>query len=130
MGLAKTPAPLKFPATGELKGHWQAVIELAQQLPEVVEDRSYGTPALKVKGKLIARLRSEAEGGLAIRCDFIERHLLLQADPDAFYVTAHYQDHPMVLVNLAKVRWDAMPDLLEAAWRLVAPKTLIKTHDA
>lgn len=130
MGSQKPAAALKFPATGELKTNWQKAVRLAQQLPEVVEDRSYGTPALKVQGKLIARLRSEAEGGLAIHCDVVDRNMLLQADPDTFYVTPHYQNYPMVLINLANVRWDAMPALLEAAWRKVAPKTLIKTFDA
>ena len=130
MGAQKAPAPLKFPATGKLKTHWQKAVQLAQMLPEVVEDRSYGTPALKVKGKLIARLRSEAEGGLAIRCDFVDRNMLVQADPETFYVTPHYENYPMVLVNLGNVRWDAMPALLEAAWRKVAPKKLISTFDA
>jgi len=78
----------------------------------------------------MARLRTEAEGGLALRCDFPERHMLMQADPRAFYLTDHYQDWPMVLVNLAAVRWDAMPGLIEAAWRLVAPKRLIAEFDS
>ena len=56
--------------------------------------------------------------------------MLLQADPDAFYVTDHYADYPMVLVNLSHVRWDAMPQLLEDAYRAVAPKQLIAELDA
>lgn len=65
----KTAAPLKHPPTGKLKTHWEKLCELAGQLPDVDVDRSYGTPALKTKGKLIARLRSEAEGrpGIALR---------------------------------------------------------------
>ena len=122
----KQPAPLKFPATGKLLGHWQKVIKLAEDLPDVVEDRSYGTPALKTKGKLIARLRSEAEGGLAIHCDFVDREMLMQADPDVFYITDHYKDYPMVLINLAKVRWAAMPGLLEAGWKITTTKSARK----
>ena len=99
-----TPAPLKHPPQGALADQYQRVLDLALQLPGVEASRSYGTPAIKVKGKLIARLRSEAEGGLALRCDFPERHMLLQADPDAFYVTDHYADYPMLLVNLSHVR--------------------------
>lgn len=116
----KSPAPIKFPPQGKLKRNWEKTIKLGEQLPDVVADRSYGTPALKTKGKLIARLRSEAEGGLALRCDLVDREMLLQADPQAFYITDHYADYPMVLINLDKVRWDAMPGLLEAAWRMVA----------
>ena len=31
---------------------------------------SYGTPSVKVRGKILSRWRTEAEGALAIRCDF------------------------------------------------------------
>jgi len=128
--LANTPAPLKFPPTGALKRNWDKVIRLATILPDVDVDRSYGTPALKTKNKLIARLRSEAEGGLALKCELLDREMLLQADPDAFYITDHYADYPMVLINLAKVRWDAMPGLLEAAWKMSSTKAAIKRFES
>jgi hypothetical protein len=56
--------------------------------------------------------------------------MLMQADPRAFYLTDHYVDWPMVLVNLAQVRWDAMPGLIEAAWRLVASKRRLAEWEA
>ncbi len=106
------------------------VVEIAQRFPGVEESRSYGTPAIKVKRKLLARLRSEAEGGLAIVCDFVDREMLLQAAPETFYITDHYADWPMVLINLETVRWDAMPDILERAWRRVATPGLVKEYEA
>lgn len=126
---SKEPAPLKFPPTGKLLKQWAKTVKLASVLPDVVEDRSYGTPALKTKGKLIARLRSEAEGGLAVRCDLLDREMLMQADPDTFYITDHYANYPMVLINLHAVRWAAMPELLETAWKMVATKTAIKNYE-
>ncbi len=128
--MAKTPAPLKFPPTGALKRSWDRVTRLAVKLPDVDIDRSYGTPALKTKGKLIARLRSEAEGGLALKCELLDREMLLQADSAAFYITDHYADYPMVLIDLARVRWDAMPGLLEAAWRMSATKAAVKRFES
>lgn len=125
----KDPAPLKFPATGALAKAFDRIVKIAGDLPGVEVSRSYGTPSIKVKGKLLARLRTEAEGGLAIRCDFVDRHMLLQADPEVFYVTEHYQNHPMVLVDLTKVRWDAMPHIVLQGWRLVAPKKLVAEFD-
>ncbi len=108
---------------------YQHVCALALALPGVELSTSYGTPAIKVKGKIMARLRSEAEGGLAIRCDFIERQMLLQAAPEAFFLTDHYLDYPMVLIRLDHVRRDALPDLVERAWRMVAPKRLLDAYD-
>jgi hypothetical protein len=128
-GRGAEPAPLKHPPTGALEAAYRRVVAMAMSFPGVEATRAYGTPCIKVKGKVMARLRTEAEGGLALRCDFLERHMLMQADPRAFYVTDHYQNYPMVLVNLTEVRWDAMPGLIEAAWRLVAPKKLITEYD-
>jgi hypothetical protein len=127
---ADGPAPLRFPPRGELANAYARVLELAKRLPGVEATRAYGTPCIKVKGKVMARLRTEAEGGLALRCDFPERQMLLQADPRAFYVTDHYADWPMVLIDLTEVRWDAMPGLIEAAWRLIAPARWVADLDA
>jgi len=108
---------------------YRRVCEIALKLPGVEESTSYGTPSLKVKGKILSRLRTEAEGALALRCDFLDRQILLQADPDAFFVTDHYLNYPMILVRLDKVRRSALPDLLERAWRMVAPTRLVAAFD-
>lgn len=72
--MAKKPlAPLKFPPGPELKPLYDRVIEIATRYPGVEISRSYGTPSIKVAGKVMARLRTEAEGGLALRCDVVEQ---------------------------------------------------------
>ena len=109
---------------------YKRVCEIARKLPGVEDSSSYGTPALKVKGRFLCRLRSEAEGALAIRCDFLDREMLLRADPGVFFVTDHYRNYPMVLVHLDRVRLGALPDLIERAWRMVAPPRLVAEHDA
>ena len=97
--------------------------------PGVERGTSYGTPAIKVKGKLMARLRSEAEGWLAIRCEFFVRDSLLEAAPDVFHLTDHYRSYPMILVDLAKIEKGALFDILEQAWRMTASKKLIREYD-
>src|ERR1044071_196949 len=109
---------------------YRRVCEIARKLPGVEESSSYGTPALKVKGRFMCRLRTEAEGALAIRCDFVDRQILLQADPRVFFITDHYLNYPMILVRLDKVRLSALPDLIERAWRMVAPAKLVAEYDA
>jgi hypothetical protein len=109
---------------------YKRVCEIARKLPGVEESSSYGTPALKVKGRFMCRLRTEAEGALAIRCDFLDRQILLQSDPGVFFVTEHYLEYPMVLVRLDKIRLSALPDLIERAWRMVAPAKLVAEYDA
>jgi hypothetical protein len=108
---------------------YRRFVKLALTFPGVEESSSYGTPALKVKGKLLSRLRTEAEGALALRCDFIDREILLQADRAAFFVTDHYLNYPMILIRLDKVRADALPDLFERAWRMQATPKLIAQYE-
>ena len=104
------------------------VSAVAVKLPEVEISKSYGTPALKVHGKTLARLKEDGET-LVLRTDFVSRQILTQADPDTFFFTDHYRDYPLVLVRLAKVSRAALPDLLERAWRQVAPEKLIARFD-
>src|SRR5690348_3925728 len=90
---------------------------------------SYGTPAVKVRGKLMSRWRSDAEGALAIRCDFLDRQILLLAQPDVFFLTDHYRDHPMILMRLEKASKAVMMEAVERAWRLVAPARLVRQRE-
>jgi hypothetical protein len=109
---------------------YRRVCEIARKLPGVEESTSYGTPSLKVKGRIMSRLRTEAEGALALRCDFLDREILMQADPRVFFVTDHYLNYPMVLIRLDRVKRSVLPDLIQRAWRLVAPPKLVAEYDS
>jgi len=108
---------------------FQAVAAIACKLPEVEISKSYGTPSLKVRGKMLARLLEDGEV-LVLRTELLDRQVLMQADPDTFFITDHYTNYPLVLMRLDKVARAALPDLLERAWRLVAPKTLVDKLDS
>jgi hypothetical protein len=106
------------------------VREVAHALPGVVDGTSYGTPALKVGGKLIARLHQSMDCVVVLRSELLDREILMQSAPEAFFITDHYRDYPWILVRLGVVEKSALPDLIERAWRLVASKTLVKKHDS
>ena len=103
---------------------FETVRQLAHRLPAVEDSTSYGTPALKVRGKLFARLHQDGTS-LVLRADSLDRQILLQADPEAFYITDHYRKYPWILVRLARISRRSLPDLLERAWRYVAPARLV-----
>ena len=108
---------------------FESVRRIALALPGVEDALSYGTPGLKVKGKLVARLKEE--GVIAIRVGTIlERDWLIGNDPAVFYITEHYRDYPSLLVRLSAVSETTLRDLLTAEWRRVAPKKLVKDFDA
>jgi hypothetical protein len=104
------------------------VRECAHALPGVEDGTSYGTRALKVHGKLFARMHQNMDC-LVLRADLLGREILLQSAPEVFFITEHYRNYPWVLVRIAAVEKRALPDLIERAWRLVAPKTLVKKYD-
>jgi hypothetical protein len=98
---------------------------IALALPDVEESTTYGSPALKVRGKLLACIpvhRSAEPDSLAVRIDFARRAELLAADPEVYYLKDHYVNYPCVLVRLSRIHPDALRDLLGMAWRFVTSK--------
>jgi hypothetical protein len=108
--------------------NFDEVREIAHALPGVVDGTSYGTPALKVGGKLFAR-QHQSMDCVVLRCELLDREILMQSAPNAFYITDHYRDYPWILLRLGVVEKRVLPELIERAWRLVASKTLIKMQD-
>ena len=84
----------------------------------------YGTPSLHVRKKFLARLKEDGET-IAIRVDFADRDVLIELDPEAFYVTDHYRGYPAMLVRLKQVRFAMLERLIEQAWRMQAPNSLV-----
>jgi hypothetical protein len=106
---------------------FDAVRKIALSLPDVEESTTYGSPALKVRGKLLACIaihRSAEPESLAVRVGFDARMELIAAAPDIYYVTDHYLNYPVVLVRLSRIRHDTLRDLLGMAWHFVTMKTL------
>jgi hypothetical protein len=98
---------------------FEAVRRVALSLDHVEESTSYGTPAFKVRGALIARLHQDLDA-LVVRTDFEQRAELMAADAETYFITDHYLNYEWVLVSLARVHPDAMRDLLRMAHRLAA----------
>lgn len=104
-------------------------MRIGSALPEVEESTWYRTPALKVRGRGFARLRTEAEGGLVLMCSLAEKEALLASGDPAFFTTAHYDGHGSVLVDLDRVDPQQLAELVEEAWRRRAPATVLRRHD-
>ena len=104
---------------------FDTVREVARGLADVEEASAYGSPAIKVRGQLLACIainKSAEPASLMVRVDFAQRTELLAAAPDVYYVTDHYVNYPAVLVRLSRIHPDALRDLLGMAWRFVTAK--------
>ena len=115
-----TPAPYV-----SLVATWKTVQKIAAKLPETEESTSYGTPALKVKNKLLARLRNEDDTVVLYTDD---KEGLLASDPSVYFTTPHYDGYPMVVLRLEKISERELREVLTDAWRIRAPKMVLKTH--
>ena len=104
---------------------FDAVRRIALSLPDVEESTAYGSPALKIRGKLMACIpthRSAEPESLVVCIDFVRREELLATDPEVYYLKDHYVNYPSVLVRLSRIHPDALRDLLGMAWRFVTTK--------
>jgi hypothetical protein len=101
---------------------FDAVRKIGLAFPGVEESTAYGSPALKVRGNLLACVpahRSAEPGSIVVRLDFDDRAEFLAAAPDVYYVTEHYADYNAVLVRLSRVTPDVLRDLLGMAYKFV-----------
>jgi hypothetical protein len=103
---------------------WATFCRLATKLPGVTRGTSYGTPALHVGKKFLARLKEDGDS-VAIKIAFADRDVLLELDPAAFYLTDHYRPYPAMLIRLKELPVDMLEPILEQSWRLQAPKSLL-----
>ena len=104
------------------KINFDTIRKIGLTLPGVEESTAYGSPALKVHGKLLACVpahRSAEPGSLVVRVDFDERAQLLADAPDVYYVTDHYLDYNGVLVRLSRVTPNVLRELLGMAHKFV-----------
>jgi hypothetical protein len=94
---------------------------LARHLPGLEHDDR----RLTVRGKVVANLCREP-GALSTYCPLDVRDVLLQAEPEHFYVTDHFRNWPSVLVRMESVPDDLLANRLRAAWEARAPRTLVR----
>ncbi len=103
---------------------------LALAWPEVVDGTSYGTPALKVRKKLLARLKEDGDSLVIPGVPEGEREMLVESRPKLFYFTDHYRDYPIVLMRLSKAKRSDVEPLLRRQWRMLASKAALKSESA
>jgi hypothetical protein len=101
---------------------FETVEKLGLALPDVVRGTAYGSPALKLGGKLLACIpanESAEPNSIVVQIDLEHRAELLRQHPDIYYITDHYAPHPTVLVRLSKITRTDLTELLRDGCRFV-----------
>jgi len=101
-------------------------------LPEVTERLSHGSPAFFVREKktlLMLLDDHHGDGRLAIWCPAPEgvQATLVDAEPHRFFRPPYVGVHGWLGVRLdVEVDWNEIAGIVEDAYRIVAPKTLVR----
>lgn len=85
-------------------------------------------PALRVRGTLLAWTRDDP-AILAAKVSPVNREYLLQSEPEIFFLTPHYRNHPIVLVRLSQIGRARLAEVLEDGSREVAWRRLQADYD-
>jgi hypothetical protein len=98
--------------------------------PEVEDGTSYGTPALKVRKKMLVRLKEDGDSLVMPSVPQDERDMLVESQPRVFYLTDHYRDYPMVLIRLSRTKRATVEPLLRRQWRALASKAALRASES
>jgi hypothetical protein len=92
---------------------------IAMRLPDALERASYGDcPSWRTKKRMFAWIRQAPEA-LVIWVDSLDaKELLLEAEPELFFTTSHYDGYPMLLARLEHLDSARARALIEESYRL------------
>jgi hypothetical protein len=100
---------------------WDDVRRIARSLPGAEETTTYGQPCFKVNGRPFVNT-GRVDGAIVTRAPDEERDLLISANPDAYFVTPHYEGWEAVLVRLDAVDEDELAGRLEDSWEFMSSR--------
>ena len=102
--------------------------KLVTRFPEATEEITWNHPTFRIKGKIFAGY-GEHEGKNSITVKQKKpRQAELVGDP-RFFVPPYVGKHGWVGIYAEEVEWDFVAELVEEAYRLTAPKTLVRKMD-
>lgn len=134
--MARRPATRPATAsTAVLRRRTARLVALAERLPATTVSCPWGNEhrVLEVAGKrfgyfLLRHHGDDGRSGAALKAAPGVQELLVEADPDRFWVPAFLGRHGWVGVrmDLEEPDWDEVATLVRDGWRLAAPKRLLR----
>ena len=104
-------------------------------LPEAEEKEAWGMPTFRVRGKLFAHFADNHHGdgrvALWLKAEPGARELLVEAAPDRFFVPPYVGPRGWLGLRVdGEADWEEAAELVEASWRLIAPKRVLAAYEA
>ncbi|MDQ1909951.1 MmcQ/YjbR family DNA-binding protein [Paenibacillus sp. GD4] len=102
---------------------------LALSLPETEEQEHGGKPSFRVRDKIYAVIQPD-QVSLVIKTTEEDRQAYTTLDPEVFQVPGSFSRLAYMMVRIDRIEMDELRQLLVKAWKLVAPKRLVKAYEA
>ena len=100
-------------------------------LPEAHEVEAWGEPTFRIRNKIFAMYANgnnhHGDGRDSVWCKstLVTQDLLVHTHPEQFFVPPYVGPSGWVGIWLDRADWDALMELLEHSYRLIAPKRLL-----
>lgn len=104
------------------------VRKLCLALPEAEERETWDTATFRVRNKIFVMF-SEGEREAWIKATSDEQQALIAMEPEAFFFPPYVGPSGWIGVRIAKADRGEVADLVTEAWRLTAPKRLVRAFD-
>jgi len=104
------------------------VRKIALELPEAEERETWGDATFRVRDKIFVILSVDGKRA-SVKARHDEQQAVIFEQPDVFYLPEYVAQHGWIGVRLPLVDPQEMRELLTEAWRLTAPKRLVRAFD-
>jgi hypothetical protein len=105
-----------------------SVRRIALGFPEAEERETWGEATFRVRNKIFLMLGADGKRA-AVKSTRDEQAAVLASDPETFYRPEYVGVHGWIGVMTARVDAEEMRELITEAWRMTAPKRLVRTFD-
>lgn len=102
--------------------------EIALALPGAEERETWGHPTFRIRNKMFAMLATD-ESTASLKAVQEEQTACIRSDPQTFYMPPYVGKHGWIGVVLDRVDADELSELVTDAWRLTAPKRMLRAFD-
>lgn len=117
------PAASGFPSGRATKGITRAEArKVALSFDGASEGPYFGKPAIFVAEKFLTRVHHKEEAVVLAIGSMEMRDVMLEAEPELFYITDHYRNFPYLLARLSNLTKTTLKDLLAARVKQIEAK--------
>jgi len=106
----------------------EAARELALSFPEAEEKETWGHPTFRVRDRMFMAMAADGRT-VTVKATREAQAALVGSEPETFSVPAYVGRHGWVGVVLERVDPEELAELVEDAWRMTAPKRMVRAFD-